>query len=533
LVGNLDQKAAAGHWARIGVRKRFGVSVPLFSLRSEAGLGIGEVGDLWGMVDFCRGIGATVIQILPLNDMGTDRVPYASLSAFAMDPAFISLGRIDAVASSPDLSRMVQSAAQRLNASPRVDFDAVRSAKTKILTKALKRTDGPELRAEFDAFMAGNQWLKDYLAYRVIKEAEAFRPWEEWSDRWSDDRIAALPDTHRDLWDLNLYSQWLLDGQLREAAAYARENGVLLMGDVPILVARDSADVWRNPGYFRLDTCAGAPPDQYSDTGQTWGFPTYRWDALWADGNAWWKARLAHAQRYFDLYRIDHVVGFFRIWTLPDGAPDGRDGWFEPGDESRWGEHWRAILRMMLDATDMLPLAEDLGTIPPVCRHVLSDMGICGLKVQRWERYWDGDGSFIPPDRYDPVSLATFSTHDTEVLADWWRRECDDRQRLYRTLGHDGEAPATLEPWLHRDLVRWLSGAGSLFYVLAIQDILAPSGLAGDDPGAQRINLPGTVNATNWNWRCPTTIQRLLDDPDLAASIRAMITSDRLIGVRH
>lgn len=498
------------------------------SLRSQSDCGIGDLGDLHALVDWCRGAGASVIQMLPLNDMGIDQVPYASLSAFAMDPVYLSMERVPAVARDPALMDRLWETSRELNQLPRVDYGRVRRAKLDLLAGALKHWDDHRDSDELSSFQADNPWLESYLAFRVIKELEDFQSWETWGSRWSEDRVRALPETNAGLWRLHLYAQWLLDRQLRDAARHAHESGVLLMGDVPILVSRDSADVWANPAYFRLDTCAGAPPDMYSESGQTWGFPTYDWSALRSDGNAWWRARLAHAQQYFDLYRIDHVVGFFRIWTLRNGAEDGRDGWFEPWDESTWGEHGRAILSMMLEATSMLPLAEDLGTIPPVCRETLRDLGICGLKVQRWERRWDSDQGYIDPGDYDPVSLATWSTHDTEVLTDWWATSPNERQLLFQASGHPGEAPSVLDPGLHGELIRWLSRAPSRFLILAIQDVLAPLGLLDGDPASMRINLPGVVNDTNWTWRCPVTLEGLLSDGGSAADLRDLITSDRL-----
>jgi len=528
LPPSIEGRAASEHWRAKGAKRRFGICVPLFSLRSENDCGVGDIGDLFPLVDWCREIGASVIQLLPLNDMGMDGVPYAALSAFAMDPVYISLHHLDVMSEDANLSAHARAVAANMNMAGRVDYQGVRSAKMEFLSRALRLVDGVELRREFDRFRAENEWLDGYLTYRVIKEIEGFSSWEKWTADYPDSEINGVLDRRRDLVDLHLYSQWVLDRQLRDAAEYAREAGVLLMGDVPILVSRDSADVWETPGYFRLDTSAGAPPDMYSSDGQNWGFPTFDRDAMRADGFKWWRARLAHAERYFDLYRIDHVVGFFRIWTLNFGAPNGREGWFEPRDEAAWGDHGREIMRIMLESTTMLPLAEDLGTIPAICRETLRDLGICGLKVQRWERRWEGDGDFIPPGEYEPVSMATFSTHDTEVLADWWESSDQwERQRLHEAIGRTGEAPSSLGHELHRDLVRWLSGAGSMFYVLMLQDLLAPFGLLEVPPAEQRVNLPGTVNDANWTWRCPITIERLLSNASLAQGIREMIGPDR------
>jgi 4-alpha-glucanotransferase len=320
------------------------------------------------------------------------------------------------------------------------------------------------------------------------------------------------------------FGQWLLDRQLREARRRAAAAGVLIEGDIPILVARDSADVWANPGIFDLGSMAGAPPDMYSEVGQNWGFPTYDWEALRGREFDWWRARLRHAERFYDLYRIDHVVGFFRIWTIPLGEKDGRNGRFVPGDESLWGEHGRAILRMMLESTSMLPLAEDLGTIPDVCRETLGDMGICGMKVQRWERRWHEDRGYVDPADYHPLSVATLATHDSETLAGWWDAAPDERDLLWTTLGHDLPAPAPMPADAQREVIRWLSGASSLFVVHLLQDLLAPFGLLPGDPADHRINLPGIVNDTNWTWRCPVPLERLLGDSDLAAAVRDMTT---------
>ena len=514
---------ACEHWARIGVKRRVGVCVPLFSVRTELGCGIGDAFDLKALIDWCKAIGAEVVQLLPVNDMGMDCVPYAAVSAFALDPVYVALHQVPGLEDDREYLGMVEEASRSLNPLPRVDWPRVRATKWAILREAFRRTDGPGLREELRRYQAENPWVADWLAYRTIKAAEGMRSWEDWAAKYaSQAAIAAHLAEHEQEALLLLYSQWLLDRQFRQARAYARSQGVLLLGDVPILVSRDSADVWRLPHLFRLDTMAGAPPDMYSEAGQAWGFPTYNWEAMAAEDHAWWRARLRQAQRYYDLYRIDHVVGFFRIWTLPAWAKDGRDGRFVPEDEASWGEHGRRILRMMLDATTMLPVAEDLGTIPKVCRDTLRAMGICGMKVQRWERRWDGDRGYILPADYPPLSVATLATHDSETLADWWRAYPSDSALLWRTLGHDGPWPSELSSHTHREVIRWFANAGSLFVIYLLQDLLQPFGLLPGDPGAHRINIPGTVNDVNWRWRCPVTVEALME-PGLASEIRDMI----------
>lgn len=527
LPGYLAHAAARPHWKRVGVRRRFGVCIPLFSLRSDRGCGVGDAGDLVDVLPWLQAIGAEVLQLLPINDCGIDGVPYSALSAFALDPIYVALDRIPGIEAHPDFLAEVARTASELNRSPRVAHRRVREAKSTLLAGALERLDGPSLDADLAAFEAANPWLADYLPYRVLKEREGFASWEEWDGRCQgEDGIARIREIAADRIRFHLFAQWVLDRQFREARAAADRQGVLIEGDIPILVARDSADVWRHRRLFRMDVSAGAPPDMYAHDGQNWGFPTYDWAAHQADGHAWWRARLKHAERFYHLYRIDHVVGFFRIWTIPAGEATGRNGWFEPSDEARWGEHGRGILSMMLDASSMLPLGEDLGTIPDVCRATLAELGICGFKVQRWEKRWHGDRRFIPPRDYPALSMATLSTHDSEILAQWWGENPDERRELAGLLGIDGEPPGTLDPATHRGILAWLRDAGSLFVVLMIQELLGAHDRLPGDPAAHRINLPGVVSPENWTWRCPLTIEALRADSGMNASIRASCRRD-------
>ena len=516
--------ATSGHWERIGIRKRLGVCVPLSSLRSDRDCGIGDVGDIYALVDWCGSIGASVIQVLPLNDMGMDSVPYSALSAFALDPIYISLDQVPEITGNTELSTRAGALASRLNQFRRVDFQQVRDAKLALLEEALAEAVGPELEEQLWLFREANPWLEDYLPFRVIKENRGFRSWEDWAHEFSGEgTLDGFCREHAGRIQFHLYLQMVLDRQLSQARKYANDRGVLLKGDIPILVSRDSADVWRHPEFFYLDTVAGAPPDMYAEDGQCWGFPTYNWEALRQAGYSWWRERLQQAQRYYDLYRIDHVVGFFRIWTVRHGAKNGREGWFVPGNEAAWGNHGSTLLRMMLEASHMLPLAEDLGTIPHVCRNTLRELGICGLKVQRWEKRWEQDSSIIPAADYHPFSVATLSTHDSETLTGWWEVCPDDRRQLWHFLGHPGEPPGQLPPDVHRELIRRLTSGGSLFTILMLQDILDAWERLEGPRADHRINVPGTVGDHNWTWRCPITLERLLADEELGAGIAALV----------
>jgi len=524
VTTKLGRAATAPHWQRIGIRNRTGICVPLFSLRSQRDCGIGDIGDIRAAVDWCNRIGASVIQVLPLNDMGMDSVPYSALSAFALDPVFIAIDQVPELTSDPELAERALALAARLNEASTIDYQEVRRAKMGLLEQAFVRSAGPQMDERLWLFREANLWLEDYLPYRVIKETRHFRAWEDWAgDFAAPGAVEQFCRDNEQRIQFHLFLQMVLDHQLSEARKYANDKGVLLKGDIPILVSRDSADVWRHPEFFYLDTVAGAPPDMYAEDGQCWGFPTYNWDALRDSDYSWWRQRLQQAQRYYDLYRIDHVVGFFRIWTVRHGAQNGREGWFVPGNEAAWGNHGRTLLQMMLDTSDMLPLAEDLGTIPHVCRNTLLDLGICGLKVQRWEKRWEQDSSIIPASEFHPLSVATLSTHDSETFAGWWEAYPDDRRQLWAYLGREGEPPTQAPPDVQREMIRRLAAGGSLFTILMLQDILDAWGRLEGARSDHRINVPGTVNRFNWSWRCPIPLEDLLADDELTRGTAALM----------
>ena len=523
LESLLAQAPAGRHWKGIGVRPRRGVCTPLSALRSERDCGVGDVADLESLVDWCEQVGLNVIQLLPVNDMGLDCVPYSALSAFALDPVFIALDRVDEIRDDPMLSVRIRDLAKRTNEMVRIPFQQVRREKLDVLAEAFRRAYRPSLRSALERFEAANSWLAEYLPYRVLKEEHDFRSWEDWGQHYPDrDSVRSFLTTHDGRRTFHLYLQWLLANQFRQARAYAQSKGVLLKGDIPILVSRDSADVWQHPDLFFLDTDAGAPPDMYAADGQVWGFPTYNWEALAETDYRWWRERLAYAQNFFDLYRIDHVVGFFRIWTVRHGMNHGRDGWFVPRNEDYWGEHGRKLLTMMLDASQMLPLAEDLGTIPDVTREVMAELGICGLKVQRWEKLWHEGARIISPADYQPLSVATVSTHDSETLAGWWKACPEERQPLWEAIGRSGQCPDNLEPGLHRAILRWVAQGKALFTIYMLQEYLQPFGLLPGEPEEHRINIPGTVADTNWTWRCPVTLEKMLSDENLCMGVESI-----------
>ena len=227
---------------------------------------------------------------------------------------------------------------------------------------------------------------------------------------------------------LNFYFwvQWQAYEQFKIIKGYAKEKGILILGDIPLLVSRDSADVWANQKYFNLDFSSGAPPDVYFANGQRWGMPTYNLYEIEKDGYEYFKRRLKYAENFYDMFRIDHFVGLLRVWTIRLDEPAesaGLNGKFEPESEHLWEDNAKKILDVIISCCDMLPCAEDLGTVPDVSFKILNEYGIPGIDIQRWKKHWGGDYEFVKPEEYRINSIASISTHDSSFFPVWWKFE--------------------------------------------------------------------------------------------------------------
>lgn len=314
-----------------------GTLIPVFSLRSEGSFGVGDFGDLRRMIDFVSATGQRVLQVLPINDTTlthtfTDSYPYSCISIFALHPQYADLRQLPPLADEAQNARF-EALQKELNALPAIDYERVNAAKTEYLHLCYKQNGRGTLQtAAYKRFFAENkEWLEPYACYCVLREHYGmadFNCWPERYRRWTSELKASVTK----LGDIKFYYyiQYLLDAQLTRVHEYAREKGVVLKGDIPIGVNRGGCDVWMEPHYFNLNGQAGAPPDDFSADGQNWGFPTYNWEAMLADGCHWWVRRFQNMRKYFDAYRIDHVLGFFRIWEIPISAVGGLTGQFAP-----------------------------------------------------------------------------------------------------------------------------------------------------------------------------------------------------------
>ena len=322
-------------------QKVAGTLIPVFSLRSEGSFGVGDFGDLKLMIDWVAQTHQRVLQVLPINDSTsthtwTDSYPYSCISIFALHPQFCDLRQLPALKDKVEADRF-EMLREELNGLPQIDYERVNNAKTKYLQLLFKQ-EGKEVLATEDFkefFKHTEHWLVPYAQYCYLRDKNGTCEFAKWKGhtQWNEaDRASLSNPQNKAFKDVAFfyYLQFVLDRQMRSAHDYARARGVILKGDIPIGVNRNGCDVWHEPQYFHLDSQAGAPPDGFSVNGQNWGLPTYNWERMIADGCQWWVRRFQNMQQYFDAYRIDHVLGFFRIWAIPTDCVHGLLGQFQP-----------------------------------------------------------------------------------------------------------------------------------------------------------------------------------------------------------
>lgn len=324
-----------------GLYRAGGVAIPVFSLRSDRGLGVGEFADLKALADWAGRVGLKLIQILPVNDTTSaldwsDSYPYSAISVFALHPLYL---RIDDLgyAMPAAFHKDLEAARMQLNALAQLDYPKVMQAKTLFTRRIFKKhRNSLTTSTGFQKFLAENrEWVVPYAAFCLHRDHFGTADFSQWQDDavFDRDRVAALADPRHPAWPETSYHIWLqyeLDRQLTDAVKHLHQRGLALKGDLPIGIARHSVDAWQAPQLFNMDAQAGAPPDAFTEHGQNWRFPTYRWETMREDDYAWWRARIAKLNCYFDACRIDHILGFFRIWQIPIDQVEGIMGRFDP-----------------------------------------------------------------------------------------------------------------------------------------------------------------------------------------------------------
>jgi 4-alpha-glucanotransferase len=463
--------------------------------------GIGDLGpEAYAFADFLRDSDQSLWQVLPLGPTGYGDSPYACYSAFAGNTLLISPEQLF----TEGLLLRAELPTPSLHANHQIDFSQVHALKDGLLRKAYehyKRTTDTGLRSAFETFaQQSTDWLEDYALFRALKDAHDGRPWNQWEPslvRRTPAALARSREQLRDEIEAHMFYQFLFFRQWFALKNYCHENGIQVVGDLPIFVAHDSADVWTNPEEFKLDkngtplVVAGVPPDYFSTTGQLWGNPLYNWDRMLEEGFSWWIERMRATLTVVDTVRVDHFRGFAACWEIPGGDQTAERGqWVEaPG---------RQLFTAIRKALGDLPLiAEDLGVITPDVVALREEFGFPGMRILQFG--FGGDTKNIDlPHNYVTNVVAYTGTHDNDTTVGWFQSVAGegstrtakqiDRERKFclNYLNSDGKE-------IHWDFIRavWASVANSA--IVPLQDVL---GLGTE----ARMNLPNSTEG-NWAWR--------------------------------
>ncbi len=515
-----------------------GLLLPAFSPRRAGDLGIGDTRALMEWIDRAAEAGIGFLQLLPINETGGDDSPYNAISSVALEPLYLAMEDVPGI-DGQDLEGAREELGGALD-SPRVEYAVVRRVKRDLLEKAWRRFGGT---GEFEAFCSREAaWLEPYCAFRRLMERHGeTEDWESWSCRDAAAAWAAIEaEGAEDRLGFFAWVQWLCFGQWRAVREHADARGVKLMGDVPIGVSRCSADVFFGRGDFDLDWCGGAPPetvfkhDRFIQRwGQNWGIPLYRWDRMEAAGFPWWRRRIGKLAEIFHIFRVDHVLGFYRIYAFPwqprenpeflelseEEAAAKTGGplpcwWPRPDDTAPNRAANRAEgetrLRMVLDAAGGAEVVgEDLGCVPDYVRPHLASLRIAGFSIPQWE--FDGEGRVIPGEELPECSFATYATHDHDSLRGMWEglrfaAESDDEEEAGKAESElrrmaDFAGIGRIGPYdakVRGKLLEALFSSRPRYAAIMATDLF--------DLG-DRINAPGTVGPHNWSWRMPWTLE--------------------------
>jgi len=504
--------------------RQAGLLIPLFSVRTPASWGVGEIPDLVPFARWASSCGASVVQVLPVHEASRGQnSPYGALSAFAIDPVYAAIEALEDFEDAGGLSRL--SPAERdelehLRAAPAILWPRVRALKTRALGIAFRHFLEKEWKrhgrrtSELEAFRTEHAgWLDEYALFVALHD-DCYRgkEWTSWPASQRDRDPAALAEARTALSERILYHawvQWQLDAQWSQARRVANAGGVQLMGDLPFMVAGDSADVWSRPQDFRMDARVGVPPDAFSETGQDWGLPVYRWDVMAQGGHVWMTERARRSAELYDAYRVDHVVGLYRTYyRVPGGSPPA----FIPATEPEQVKNGEAMMAVFSRGARVI--AEDLGVVPDFVRASLVRLGIPGYRVLRWEK----DGQvFRDPKAWPAASVATTGTHDTESLADWYDAlPAAERKAFLAIPGLASlreRAPKRFDAAVRDAVLELCYQSGSDLVLLPLQDALGKR---------ERVNTPGTVSEVNWSYRTPMEMAQLLLDLPTAARLREL-----------
>ena len=573
--------------------KGAGTAIPVFALRSADDFGVGEFYDLKKMVDWAASTGQSFLQLLPINDTTMlhtweDSYPYNPNSTFALHPQFLNLPAVGV-----PVDEEYKAAQAELNALDQIDYERVNAEKLLLLKKAFAKTF-KKLSATkaYKSFVEENaHWLLPYAAFCVLRDMNGTPDFSQWKGyaKYNKKKVAAFCEEHKEEIDFWCFVQYHLDVQLSEVCAYAHSKGVVFKGDLPIGISRTSVDAWLYPELFHMNSQAGAPPDAFSADGQNWGFPTYNWEKMAEDDYAWWKSRLAKMSEYFDAFRIDHILGFFRIWEIPLWTKSGLNGYFNPalpfpadelssqgfdvknedlfiedprktghyhpkiGAKSTQGYMWldayrrAAFDRLYEDffyrrnnefwkdkAMQKLPaLLDSTGML--ACGE---DLGMIPatvpqvmadlriLSLEIQRMPKSVEETFAHPANYPYLSVCTTSTHDMNPVRAWWEEDRQVTDQFWQMiLGNTGEAPYYCEPWICRQILDQHLWSPAMLTVLPLQDWLSMDG------ALRRVNpqderINVPANSRHyWRYRMHLTVEQLQAATEFNETLSGMIAA--------
>lgn len=552
-------------------KRQAGILIPAFSPRREGDLGIGDTQALHQWVDWASDHGVSFIQLLPVNENGPDESPYSAISSAALDPIYLTLDEerlpwLGAADIANARERLGEAALASL-----VDYPAVRQVKRNLLELAWSKFDESDAKFEKDFKLFRKQeaeWLDDYCLFRFLMERHGESiTWDQWPVSCGTPRKARAflenlraKDAAAVDYRLGFFAfvQWLCHRQWRALRKHADSRGVKLMGDVPIGVSWHSCDVFFQRDEFHLDWCGGSPPEGMSQSdsffqqwGQNWGIPLYRWDHMEANGFRWWKTRIARLTSIFQMFRLDHILGFYRIYAFPwrpsrnhefiglshEQASILNHGrlprWFLRPDDTVENKAANRTdgdvrLRAILDAADGAEvIAEDLGWVPEYVRPHLTDLEIAGFRIPHWD--CNDFGHPTPGNCFPENSFAAYSTHDHDPFPGIWRgclhvierhQQSPDEHTGWQSHGAHNTLRILSEfagipipvhgPWPHFTegvrlrLIKALFASNSRYASLMVTELFGLD---------ERINRPGTSGGENWRFRLPWTLRQIETDP--------------------
>jgi 4-alpha-glucanotransferase len=514
---------AKSQWKRMGFHDRHGFALMLSSLHSKSSCQIGEFLDLIPLIKWAKRVGFSFIQLLPINDTGKDNSPYNPLSTFALNPIYLSLSKLPFLHRFEDLQFEIL---ELQNASPgkEVDYQKVRRKKLSFFCKYLEKTAVLiKKQKAYQNFLKQQSWVKEYALYNTYSEIYLTYDWTKWPQKIQ--KLSSKEKSHEHKKhhlrvDFYTILQYLSFQQMKQVKKEADKIDFKLMGDLPFLVSAQSSDVWDNQKLFDMSMTVGSPPDAFTPRGQNWQFPAYNWDEMIASNYSWWKKRLKVSELFYQIYRIDHIVGFFRTWNIPQGK-SAKTGCFIPQDPALWTKRGRDFLTMLVDNTSMFPIGEDLA-IPQVFRDTIRDLGIAGTRIMSWERIWGGTDNFVPLPLYTEASITTIASHDTETLEQWWRQYPKEAQAFsrYKKWKYQNH----LDYRRRFEILKDCHQTSSVFHACLLNEYLAlfPD-LVHSNYNQERVNYPGTPSKKNWRYRFIPSVEEIIDHKKLLTTLKKLI----------